>query len=86
MIDNAYGKWLYSIIGISRKSNIFTKGMLEVIRKEQQDSHSRKVLSLILWDMFTGNERYKNIFPKIFNVRMNLNLWKEVAKTICLSL
>ena len=86
VIDNAYGKCLYSIIGISRKSNIFTKGMLEVIRKEQQDSHSRKVLSSILWDMFTGNERYKNIFPKMFDVRMNLNLWKEVAKTICLSL
>jgi hypothetical protein len=45
--------------------------MLETVRKEQQQNSGRKVLSTILWEMFTGNERYRNIFPKTLNPVMN---------------
>jgi flavin-dependent dehydrogenase len=82
IIDNHYGRYLYAIIDIYRKNRILTKGMLEVVRKEQQDSNNRRILSTILWDMFTGNERYKNIFPKALKLRMHLDLWKEFTKIL----
>jgi len=80
--DNYYGRYLYTITDIYRKNKIFTRAMLEVVRREQQGSGGRKMLSSILWDMFTGNERYKNIFPRALDVRMHLELWKEMAKAL----
>ncbi len=82
VIDNLYGKYLYAITEFYRKNRILCKGMLEVVRKEQNSLKSRRILSLILWDMFTGNERYKNIFPKAFDLRMHLNLWREFMRAI----
>ena len=82
IIDNRYGKYLYTTTDIYKKNKILCKGMLEVVQKEQQDSDNRKILSTILWNMFTGNERYKNIFLKSLDLRMQLDLWKESAKTL----
>jgi flavin-dependent dehydrogenase len=80
--DNHYGRYLYAITDIYRRNKLLTKGMLEVVRKEQQASNNRRILSTILWDMFTGNERYKNIFPKALKLRMHFNLWKAFTKIL----
>lgn len=72
--DNKYGRLLFSATDVVRKSTVLTRGMLETVRNEQADDHSAKVLSTVLWEMFTGNERYKNIFPKTLNLGMNLSL------------
>ena len=52
--DNKFGRMLYAFTDITRKNGKLTKGMIEVVRKEQGSSGSR-ILSSILWDMFTGN-------------------------------
>jgi flavin-dependent dehydrogenase len=78
VVDNLFGKFLFTVTDIYRKNRLLTRGMLEVVRKEQQGS-PHKILSSILWNMFTGNERYKNIFPKTLDVRMHANLFKEFA-------
>jgi flavin-dependent dehydrogenase len=75
--DNYFGKYLYAITDIYRKYSVLTKGMLRVVEKEQMSGGAG--LSEILWDMFTGNERYKKIFPKALNPRMHLSLWKAFA-------
>jgi len=80
--DNHYGRYLYAITDIYKRNKLLTKGMLEVVRKEQQASNDRRILSTILWDMFTGNERYKNIFPKALKLRMHFNLWKAFTKIL----
>ncbi len=80
--DNHYGKYLYLFTDLYRKNKMMTKGMLKVVQKEQKDPHSRKPLSSILWDMFTGNERYKKIFFRAMNMKMHLNLWSEFARNI----
>lgn len=78
--DNRYGRYLYAITDIYRKNRLLTKGMLNVVEKEQQDPKKNKILSAILWDMFTGNERYKNIFPRALSLKMHFDLWKEFIK------
>ena len=80
--DNLYGKFLYAVTDIFRKVPLFTKGMLKVVHKEQSDPAKRKILSSVLWDMFTGNERYKEIFPRAVNPRMNIDLLSECAAAI----
>jgi len=80
--DNLFGKFLFSVTDIVKKYKALTKGMLAVVQKEQEDTDNQKVISSILWDMFTGNERYKNIFMRSMNVRMNLGLMSRTAKAL----
>ncbi len=54
--------------------------MLSVVKKEQADQNSSKILSSILWDMFTGNERYRNVFQRTLDVRMNIEQVKTIVR------
>jgi flavin-dependent dehydrogenase len=80
--DNLFGKFLFSVTDIVKRYKALTKGMLAVVQKEQEDTDNRNVMSSILWDMFTGNERYKNIFMRSMNGQMNLGLMSRVAKAL----
>lgn len=80
VVDNYFGRYLFGIIDLYRKNATLTKGLLEVVRVEQARQGCQRMLSSVLWDMFTGNERYRNIFPKAMNLKMHLELWKEFAK------
>jgi len=81
-MDNYYGKFLYTVTDMYKKNGVFCKGMLKVVQKEQETLNGQKMLSTILWDMFTGNERYKNIFYKALSLKMHIDLWKEFAKIL----
>jgi flavin-dependent dehydrogenase len=81
VLDNLFGRFLFSVTDIFKKYKPLTKGMLSVVKKEQADLYNPKIMSSILWDMFTGNERYKNIFMRSVHARMTLHLCSEVAKT-----
>ncbi len=80
--DNYYGSFLYAVIGIYRKVGLLTKAMLKVVEKEQGDGRNEKIMSSILWDMFTGNEKYKKIFSKSFKVRMHIDMWEGLLQSM----
>jgi flavin-dependent dehydrogenase len=80
--DNIFGQFLYMITDIYRKYGVLTKGLIETVRKEQQGADENRPLSGMLWDMFTGNERYRRIFPKSLSPKMHVNLWGQVAKAL----
>jgi flavin-dependent dehydrogenase len=82
IVDNRFGKYLYAITDLYRKYKVMTKGMLAVVEDEQADPKNPKRLSSILWDMFTGNERYKKTFGTAVSLPMHLDLWKEFGKII----
>lgn len=79
--DNLYGRFLFAVTDVYRKNRVLTEGMLRVVRKEQASSGPR-ILSTILWNMFTGNERYKNVFPKSLDPRMHANLLAAFGKIL----
>ncbi len=81
VLDNLFGRFLFAVTDVFRKNRVLTRGMLGVVRKEQQNLY-RKVLSSILWNMFTGNERYKNIFPNSFDLGMHAHFFREFAGTL----
>ncbi|MBI4844451.1 MAG: hypothetical protein HY809_09040 [Nitrospirae bacterium] len=80
--DNYFGRYLFGITDLYKKYGIMTSGMVAVVEDEQNDSRSPKILSSILWNMFTGNERYKDIFKTAVSLPMHLDLWKEFARGI----
>jgi len=80
--DNRYGVFLYKVIETYRRWRILTGAMLEVVKKEQRSAGSEKILSSVLWDMFTGNERFKNVFFKSLKVRMHLDMWEGLFKVL----
>ncbi len=84
VIDNYYGHMLYEVIGIYRKFGLLTRSMLKVVEKDHSGdpNENEKILSGILWDMFTGNERYKKVFFKSFKVRMHIDMWEGVFKSL----
>ncbi len=82
IIDNYYGHILYGVIGIYRKFGLLTSSMLKVVEKEHSDGPGGKILSGILWDMFTGNERYKEVFFKSFKPRMHIDMWEGLFRSL----
>jgi flavin-dependent dehydrogenase len=82
IIDNRYGELLYLFTELFKRVPLLTKGMLGVVRQEQGEGQNPKILSSILWDMFTGNERFKRIFPRGFSLRMHRDLLLELEKIL----
>lgn len=82
IIDNRYGQFLFTVTDVFRKNKLLTEGMLRVVRREQKGPADHRILSSILWNMFTGNERYKNIFPKALDIRMHGNLLREFSQVL----
>lgn len=81
--DNLFGSFLFAVTDIYRKSSFLSKEMLAVVAAEQKRSPGKpRVLSSILWDMFTGNERYKRVFFKTLDIGMNLDQGKELMRIL----
>lgn len=81
--DNLYGRVVYFMIDRYRSLPLVTRAMVETVRHEQADSGNReKILSTILWDMFTGNERYRNVFMKSLKCRMHIDMWKGLFRAL----
>jgi hypothetical protein len=77
--DNLYGRFLFFGTELFRDSRLLTSAMIDVVKKEQEKySPRRKRLSSILWDLFTGNERYRSVFWRAVNPRLMLRLTKAV--------
>jgi flavin-dependent dehydrogenase len=77
--DNQFGKLLFAVTDLFKKNSVLTKSMLGVVRREQDAGDGPKILSSVLWDLFTGNERYKNIFRRSVSIPLFYELLKGVG-------
>jgi hypothetical protein len=77
--DNYYGRILFLGTELFRYSGILTATMISIVNKERKyKSVRKKLLSSVLWDMFTGNERYRKVFYNAVKPRMMLKFTKGV--------
>jgi flavin-dependent dehydrogenase len=76
IIDNKFGKFLFAITDTFKVHKVLNKSMLRVVQKEQLEPSCPKILSSVLWDMFTGNELYKDIFRRAINFPMFFDMFK----------
>jgi flavin-dependent dehydrogenase len=82
-VDNLYGRFVYTTTSAYKNIGPLTESMVNVVKKEQQKRNEDPPrLSSILWDTFTGNETYKNIFLRGTNVMMQVKLVWEFVKAI----
>lgn len=71
--DNTYGQLLFSINDIISSIPLFTQSHLFLAERKDSRGSSRK-LRLILWNMFTGNIPYKDIFKISLDIRLQISL------------
>lgn len=84
--DNRYGGFLFWFTDLYKQHPFLTSAMLRALKKESEDQTGReKVLSAILWDLFTGNERYRNIFFRAIKpelvMKMTASTLRQVFKS-----
>jgi flavin-dependent dehydrogenase len=80
--DNWFGRYLFLVTDIYKRYRVMTAAMLAVVKAEQQRPGHTRVFSSILWNMFTGNERYKNIFLTAMSIPFHLDIWTAVGRFI----
>ena len=82
-IDNIYGRFVFGTTNAYKNIAPLTESMVNVIKKEQQKRNEAfPRLSSMLWDTFTGNETYKNIFLRGTNIMMHVKLVLEFLKAL----
>ena len=60
--DNFIGLMVFKVNKINQKLSITRATILRMVRCEQEAGCSKKYMSVMLWDMFTGSSPYLNIF------------------------
>jgi flavin-dependent dehydrogenase len=71
--DNTYGQFLFWINDIISSIPFLTKSHLSLARQKQDKDSSRRIRS-ILWNMFTGNIPYRDIFKISMNLKFQIAL------------
>jgi flavin-dependent dehydrogenase len=82
--DNLYGKVLFAFTDLFlKKYRFMSRAMLKVVETEQgREDPRRMVMSSILWGMFTGSDRYREIFYRSFDAGMHMDLTVKTMKSL----
>jgi flavin-dependent dehydrogenase len=84
--DNALGNFLFMVNDTINKIPILQEAILNVVRYEQNHPELGYKCSTILWDMFTGNESYTDIFWRAFNLKLLLRIIGSVFHVTLLNI
>ncbi len=60
--DNKYGRVIFGVVDFIKKSPLLTRAVMRMARNEQGKAGSRRRMSMVLWDMFTGSSPYREVF------------------------
>ncbi len=80
--DNIFGKIMFSFTDIINKTPILREALLNASRNEQKNPESGYRCSTILWDTFTGNEQYTEIFIRAFHYKLFLRIAVNIFNAI----
>lgn len=60
--DNSYGRVIFGVIDLVKKSRFLTRAVMRMARGEQPKAARQRRMSRVLWDMFTGSAPYREVF------------------------
>ncbi|MGN7611995.1 hypothetical protein ACQZV8_07900 [Magnetococcales bacterium HHB-1] len=63
--DNRIGKAVLTLVSMSRKSSFLQRSMLSTAAQEQNWPGPERIMSMTLWDSFSGSAPYKIIFSRM---------------------
>lgn len=62
--DNRYGKVTFLVTRQIQKRQFLRRGVFRMISASQHKEGSRRLMSRVMWDMFTGSAPYKDVFKR----------------------
>ncbi len=65
--DNLIGKTVFLTVDLFKWLPPLSRGMLRMVRREQDPAARNKAMSMVLWDTFTGSNSYRSIFLRCIN-------------------
>ncbi|MDP2731092.1 MAG: cyclic nucleotide-binding domain-containing protein [Dehalococcoidales bacterium] len=60
--DNRFGRVIYAAVEVVKRSRLLSRGVVRMIKSEQQKLGKYRRMSMVLWDMFTGSAPYRDVF------------------------
>jgi len=75
--DNRYGKILFFLNDLASRVNFLARAHVNLAKREESDGSS--AMSSILWNIFTGDERYARVFRDCLDAGLNRKIVREVA-------
>lgn len=65
--DNKIGALIFKVVHIIQQMRFSRRGILRMVSKEQVKAGKKRLMSLVLWDMFTGSAPYREVFFRTFH-------------------
>jgi len=82
-VDNRFGKLLFAVAGLIQKARFARRGVLRMTITEQRHPDKPKRMSGVLWDLFSGSARYREIFMRTLHPAYIKDLvWNLVAGNV----
>lgn len=79
--DNRYGRILFFLNDLISSVPLLTQAHFDLAREKRKKGPSQK-LQFVLWNMFTGNLPYRQIFRTSLNLRLQLTLVANTLKIL----
>jgi flavin-dependent dehydrogenase len=81
-IDNMIGQMMFMVTRIIQGQQIARRAVLRMTANEQKKADSKKRMSMVLWDMFTGSAPYRDIFIRTLNPAFLARLVGDLAISV----
>ncbi len=79
-VDNRFGHTLFAVAGLIQKARFARRGVLRMTVNEQEHPGKPKRMSAVLWDLFSGSARYREVFLRTLHPAYIKDLvWNLVA-------
>jgi len=82
-VDNIIARVVFAIARQIQKRRFARRAVLRMIAREQQEESSRPLMSMVMWDMFTGGAPYRDIFLRTLHPAFWIPfLWNSAVSLI----
>lgn len=78
--DNRLGRLVFGVTGLIQGNEIARRGVLRMTAAEQEQAGSRRRMSQVLWDVFTGSAPYRSVLVRTLHPAFWIRLLGWVAR------
>lgn len=78
-VDNRYGKFLFTVTWLFRKSRFLRRGVLRMTATEQASENGSRPMSGVLWNLFTGSAPYREVFKEAIKPSFIVAMLRHLA-------
>jgi flavin-dependent dehydrogenase len=82
-VDNTIAKVIFAVTHLIQRARFLRRGVVRMTSREQASATSRKRMSGVLWDVFTGSAPYREVLLRTMQPVFPLSLvWNVVAGNV----